>query len=395
MREDVGCAGRDPITELVAPSKEVVQFIKEAGGDSLKLCFQCGLCTASCPWNAVRNFVTRRVIHEAQLGLIDFESEETWLCVTCGVCIQRCPRGVQILDIMKAMRRITGEFGIAKVPDSVRLSVKNVGSAGNPLGEPQEKRADWAEGLDVKTGKDVASLLYFSCCVPAYDPKCKGVARSTAEVLQKAGVDFRILGTKENCCGESVRKTGNEKLFQSLVERNIAVFSENGVKSLLVSSPHCYHTFKNEYPQSGANIEVVHTTQYLLRLIEERKVTFSKELKKKVIYNDPCYLGRHNGIYDEPRQVLRSIPGLELMEFPDCRKLSFCCGGGGGGVWRETKKGERLADLRLEQAIKAGAEVLAVACPYCMSMFKDSQLTVDKGDTIQVKDISELVKEAM
>jgi Fe-S oxidoreductase len=159
----------------------------------------------------------------------------------------------------------------------------------------------------------------------------------------------------------------------------------------LVSSPHCYHTFKNEYPALGGNFEVVHTAQYLLELIRDQKLKLTKELNKKVAYQDPCYLGRHNGIYDEPREVLRSIPGLELIELPDSREESICCGGGGGRIWIETKKGERFSDLRLEQAIEAGAEILAVACPYCMLNFDDSVLTMDKGEIIEIRDISELV----
>ena len=159
----------------------------------------------------------------------------------------------------------------------------------------------------------------------------------------------------------------------------------------MVSSPHCYHTFKNEYPALGGNFEVVHTAQYLLELIRDQKLKLTKELNKKVAYQDPCYLGRHNGIYDEPREVLRSIPGLELIELPDSREESICCGGGGGRIWIETKKGERFSDLRLEQAIEAGAEILAVACPYCMLNFDDSVLTMDKGEIIEIRDISELV----
>jgi Fe-S oxidoreductase len=214
-------------------------------------------------------------------------------------------------------------------------------------------------------------------------------------ILKKAEVDFGILGVEEVCCGESVRKAGSEDVFQTLAQANIDAFSGHGVKTIVVSSPHCYHTFKNEYPEFGGNFEVVHSTQYIWRLIEEGKLTLTKELNKRVTYHDPCYLGRHNDIYNEPRQILRSIPGLELIEMPDFGENSLCCGGGGGGVWMETKKEERFSVLRLEQAIGVEAEVLAVACPYCMSMFKDSQLTVDKGETIEIKDIAELVQEAM
>jgi len=208
-------------------------------------------------------------------------------------------------------------------------------------------------------------------------------------------VDFGILGVKESCCGESVRKGGNESVFLSLAQSNIDAFVEAGVKKIVVTSPHCYSTFKSEYPELGGNFEVIHFTQYLAELLREGKLKLEKELKKRVVYQDPCYLGRHHGIYDEPREVLSSIPGLELVEFPDYRESSICCGGGGGRIWMDTKKGERFSDIRLEEAVELGGNILAVACPYCMLNFENSVLTVDKGDVIEVKDISELVQEAM
>jgi len=379
----------------VSPVKEAVDIIKEEGGEILKLCYQCGLCTASCPWNLVRSFIVRRIMHQGQLGLIDFEDEEVWLCATCGACVQQCPRGVEIIDIMRALRRVVVEVGIAKVPDSLRITVKNIAGLGNPLGEPVENRANWAKGLGVKTYTQGTELLYFPCCIPAYDPKIQRVAQATANILNKAGVDFGILGSKESCCGESIRKAGNEGLFQSLAQSNISAFAEAGVNKVVTTSPHCYHTFKNEYPKFGADFEVVHFSQYLAELIKQGRLNFTKEINKRVTYHDPCYLGRHNNIYDEPRQILNSIPGLELVEMRDYRENSLCCGGGGGRIWMATKKGERFADLRLEQAIDAGASILAVACPYCLCNFEDSVLTLDKSESIEIRDIAELVQEAI
>jgi Fe-S oxidoreductase len=188
---------------------------------------------------------------------------------------------------------------------------------------------------------------------------------------------------------------GDEDLFQSLARNNIATFAEHDVKKVLVSSPHCYHTFKNEYPELGGDFEVIHYTQYLAQLIDEGRLKPTKEIHKRVAYHDPCYLGRHNKIYDEPRRVLESIPGLELIEFLDSREDSLCCGGGGGRIWLETKKGERFSDLRVEQAIDIGADVLAIACPYCILNFDDSLLTMEKGDVLEIRDISELLLEAL
>jgi len=377
------------------PLREVVDIIKEEGGEVFKLCYQCGTCTATCPWNLVKSFLPRRIMHQAQLGLVDFEAEEMWLCVTCGACVQRCPRGVELIDVFRALRRAITSLGVATVPDALRMVIKNISSLGNPLGEPPEKRADWAKDLGIKTYTEGTEALYFPCCIPAYDPQAKRVAQATANILKQAGVDFGILGDREVCCGESVRKAGDEALFQRLAKNNIATFTENRVTKILVTSPHCYHSFKNEYPELGGNFEIIHTSQYLAELIEEGRLKPTKELNKRVTYHDSCYLGRHNDIYEPPRQVLGSIPGLELVEMPYSRDNSLCCGGGGGRIWMETKKGERFSDLRIEQALEVGTDILAVACPYCLINFADSILTSGKEDRLQIKDISELVQEAL
>ena len=381
--------------EVLSPYKEVTDVILEAGGEPLKLCYQCGLCTGICPWNTVRSFMVRRIMHEAQLGATNFGSEDVWICVTCRACVQRCPRGVEIIDVMRAIRRAVASLGIGVVPDALRISAKNIAGVGNPLGEEPEKRDDWAKDLGVKKFTRGTEILYFPCCIPSYDPDVKTVSRSTATILNKLGIDFGIIGTEAKCCGEAIRKAGHEEIFQSLAKSNINTFGSNGVKTIVVSSPHCYHAFKNEYPELGGKFQVLHITQYLVSLIDQGKLRFSKEIKKKVIYSDPCYLGRHNSIYDEPRKLLRSIPGLELVEFPDSREEALCCGGGGGRIWMDTKKGERFSDIRVEQALEKGANIIAVACPYCFLNYRDSVLSMDKAETIQVKDVSELVAEAM
>ena len=378
------------------PSREIADVIREEGGEILKLCYQCGMCTAICPWNTVRGFPIRQIIHQAQLGLTNFEAEDMWLCVTCKACVDRCPRGVEIIDIWKALRRVISEVGAGKMPEPLRISFKNICGVGNPLGEPAERRADWVKDIGVKTYTKGTEILYLPCCIPAYDPKFQKVARATVDILKKADVDFGIfLGAELACCGESVRKIGQEKVFQDLARNNIGLFTEAGVKTILVTSPHCYHAIKNEYPEFGGSFDVFHFSQYLAKLITEGRLKFTKELNKKVAYHDSCYLGRHNGIYDEPRQVLESIPGLELVEMYNVRNNSLCCGGGGGRVWEETKKGERFSDIRIEQALEAGANILAAACPYCLVMFEDSVLSLDKSDAIEIKDIAELVQEAI
>jgi Fe-S oxidoreductase len=382
--------------ENVADYKEIADVIKENGGDAFKRCFQCGLCDVVCPWNRVREFSMRKIVRQATFGLTEIESEEIWLCTTCGRCPTQCPRDVQQIESGVALRRIATEYGVFPAPVTAIRTVRgSLVGEGNPLSEERKTRAQWAEGLSVKPFTEGMELLYFPGCYLCYDPRLKKVARATATILNKAGVDFGILGTEENCCGESIRKTGDEEVFKRLARDNIKTFIDHGVKKILVSSPHCYHTFKNEYPEFMVDFEVVHLSQYLFELIEQGRLQLTKDYGKKVTYHDPCYLGRHNGIYDEPRGVLGKVAGLELIEMPDAREDSLCCGGGGGRIWMETPKGERFSDLRLEQAMAVGAEVLVTACPYCIANFEDSRLTLEATENIEVKEITEVIQEAM
>jgi Fe-S oxidoreductase len=382
--------------ENLADYKEIADVIKESGGEAFKLCYQCGLCDVVCPWNRVRNFSMRKIIRQATFGLTDIESDDIWRCTTCGICPQQCPRDVKQIESGIALRRIATEYGVfPTTAKPVRGVSASLLGKGNPLGEDREKRADWAQGLSVKPFTEGMEILYFPGCYLCYDPRLKKVASATANILNKAGVDFGILGDKENCCGESIRKTGDEELFKRLARENIKTFVENGVKKILVSSPHCYHTFKNEYPEFMVNFEVVHISQYLCELIQEGRIELTREYGKKVTYHDPCYLGRHNGIYDEPREALKKIPGLELNEMPEFRATSLCCGGGGGRIWMETLKGERFADFRIGQALGVGAEVLATACPYCITHFEESRLTLEDNVSLEIKDISEIIAEVI
>lgn len=382
--------------ETVSPLQEIIDVIKESGGDAFKLCYQCGLCDTVCPWNRVRDFSMRRLIREATFGLTDIETEEMWRCTTCGNCPRQCPRGVKIIEAGVSLRRISTQYGVFPTPVS---PVKGVAASllgkGNPLSEDRDKRGAWAEGLSVKTFTEDMDILYFPGCYLCYDPRLKKVARATVEILNKAGVNFGILGDKENCCGESIRKTGDEELFKRLARENIKTFVASGVQKILVSSPHCYHTFKNEYPEFMVKFEVVHMAQYIFELIEQDRLELTGEYAKKVTYHDPCYLGRHNGVYDEPRQALKQVPGLELIEMTDTLEDSLCCGGGGGRIWMETVKGERFSDLRLDQAVGAGAEVLATSCPYCITHFEESRIALEDSEALEIKDITEIIREVI
>lgn len=376
--------------------KEIIDVIKANGGEAFKSCYQCGLCDVVCPWNRVRNFSMRKIVREATFGMTDIESDDIWLCSTCGMCPQQCPRDVKQIESGVSLRRIATEYGIfPTTAKPIRGVSASLTAEGNPLNEQRKDRALWAEGLSVKTFTEDMDVLYFSGCYLSYDPRLKKVAVATAKILKKADVKFGILGARENCCGESIRKTGDEELFKRLATENIKTFIDSGVKKILVSSPHCYHTFKNEYPEFMVNFEVIHIVQYLSQLLSEGRLDLTTAYNRKVTYHDPCYLGRHNDIYDEPRDVLKKVPGVELCEMPESRETSLCCGGGGGRIWMETLKGERFSDLRLEQAVNVGADVLATSCPYCVTHFEESRIAMEDSERLEIKDITEIVADVI
>jgi len=377
--------------ETVAPFGEAVEAFREAGASTCTLCYQCGKCDVVCPWNRVRDFSMRRVIREATFGLTQVEEEDIWRCTTCGTCTASCPRGVEHTQTGVALRRVASDYGVFPgTAKSIRAVRSSLAADGNPLNQKRAERGDWAKGLPVKPFSEGMEFLYFVGCYYSYDPRMRKAAVATATVLSKAGVDFGILGAKESCCGESVRKTGSEKAFRSLARENIKTFIDHGVKKIVVSSPHCYHTFANEYPEFMARFEVVHMSQLLAGLIREGRLKLTGEFARKVTWHDPCYLGRRNGIYEEPREVLRSVPGLELVEMSDSRNNSLCCGGGGGRIWMDTPRKERFSNIRLAQAKDAGAQVLATCCPYCITHFEEGRLDME-GEGIEVRDLTEIV----
>ncbi len=382
--------------ETVAPFKEIIEVIKENGGDSFKYCYQCGRCDAVCPWNRVQDFSMRKIVRQATFGLTEIENEGIWRCSTCGTCPTNCPRGVDQIAAGVALRKLAAEYDV--YPGHVapiQNVVASLTSEGNSLGGDRDKRGEWAKGLPVKPFTEDMEVLYFTGCYLSYDPRMREVAVATAEILNKAGVEFGILGSKESCCGESIRKTGNEELFKRLAKENIKAFVEAGVKKVVVSSPHCYHTFKNEYPEFMMKFEVVFISEFIDELVNGGRLQLTGEYGKKVTYHDPCYLGRHNGIYDRPRELLNKVSGLELREMADSRERSLCCGGGGGRIWMETPKEERFSGLRARQAVDSGAEVLVTSCPYCITNFTDSALDLGESEVLQIKDITEIIQEVI
>ena len=379
--------------EAVTPFLEVADAIKELGGGDLDKCMQCGTCTGVCPWKLVKYFSPRGMIRLAQFGLEGFESEDLWNCVTCNTCVINCPRGIEIIDIIRSMRMMMNETG--SIPASLKVPLGSAASRGNPWSGEPDDRTKWADDFKIKPFGPEVEYLYFTCCTQAYDARNQKVGQALVRVLQAAGVDFGLLGEKENCCGDAIRKMGGEELFGKLAETNLAGFEEKGVERIITASPHCFNTFLKEYPELGGNYKVWHHTQFLLKLIEEGRLTPSRKWEKRVTYHDPCYLGRHNNIYEPPREVLKAVPGIELVEMERNRENSLCCGGGGGGLWNEVPAEERFSVLRVKEAVQTGAEIIAAACPYCISIFEDALKTIGKEEDVKVMDISEVLLESL
>lgn len=387
---DLKTFGMENLTDY----REICDIIKSNGGGSFKYCYQCGKCDVVCPWNRVRQFSMRKLVRQAALGMSEIEGEDIWLCTTCGKCTDACPRNVGQVEAGISLRRMANEYGIyAGTANPLRGIRSSLAAEANPMNGERARRGDWAKDLSVSPFTEDMEILYYPGCYLSYDPRLKKVAAATVSILRKAGVKFGILGEKENCCGEGIRKAGDEELFRKLAKENIKVFIDHGVKRILVSSPHCLNTFKKEYPEFMVHFEVVHIASYISGLISSGRLELDGSYRKKVTWHDPCYLGRHNGIYDEPRDILRNISALELVEMVDAREESFCCGGGGGRIWMDTPKGERFSDLRVEQAVNTGADVLATSCPYCIANFEDSLLSRKDGNPIVVKDITEIIQE--
>jgi len=382
--------------ETIAPFIEVIDEIKDAGGDPYQLCFQCGLCDSVCPWNQVRQFSMRKIVREAAFGLTEIEGEDIWRCTTCGTCPDQCPRGLGQIQVSQALRRVATEYEVFTASvKSARSARASIISEGNPLQGERSGRGAWADGLSVKPFEPDMEILYFVGCYFSYDPRMKKVAQATANILNTAGVEFGILGENESCCGESIRKIGSEQVFIDLAKTNIKTFIDHGVKKILVSSPHCYHTFKNEYPEFMVHFEVIHMSEFLLELINTGRLALNGEMDQTVTYHDPCYLGRHNQIYEPPRQLLDKVAGLTLKEMTASRKTSLCCGGGGGRIWMDTPQAERFSDIRLKQARDTGASTLVTACPYCITNFEESRLNLEYEDVLEIKDITEIINDVL
>lgn len=380
-------------------SLEMRQYIEEMGGETLNWCMQCGLCTNLCPWRLVPGetseaFNIRHMQRLGQMGMEGFEDETVlFACSTCSMCQSNCPRGVKIVDNVRGMRASIVGAGMA--PANLRPILGSAHANGNPWSGPREKRTDWQQGLDIPSFGPDTEYFLFVCCHSCYDTRSTKVAKSITKVLKYAGVSFGVIGAEESCCGESMRKIGDEELFQKLAQANIELFNNKGVKKIITTSPHCLWTFKNEYPELGGEWEVIHYTELLAQLVADGKLSFAQGAGKKIAYHDPCYLGRHSAIYDAPRGLLQSIPEVQAIELERNRELSLCCAGGGGRIWAEVPMGERFGELRIGDAVDRGAEMLTTSCPYCLNMLTDACNSLNKQDQLEITELSELLAQAL
>ncbi len=390
----------------------------------LDACTHCGRCQDNCPAhltdkplspkkiiNDLKDHMSLRAPHIIKARARGNEPEEVpplagsiiqedelWACTTCRSCMEHCPVYIEHIDKIVDMRRYQVLME-SKFPEELTTAFKGLETNSNPWGMGHDARADWVKELNVPLLLDIPGeeidFLFFVGCIRSYDDRNKKVTEAITRILNHLSVKFAVLGMEEGCCGDPARRVGNEYLYQILAQTNIETFKRYKIKKILTSCPHCYNTLKVEYPQLGYNCDVIHHTEFLQEAIKSKRLQFDHPLDKRLTYHDPCYLGRYSGIYEPPREVLKSMDSLDLREMRHSRIDSLCCGAGGGWMWMDEKIGKRINIHRLEDALTTNPEWIATACPFCVTMFDDA--IKDKGmeDNLKIWDIAEVVEQAL
>ena len=380
-------------------------------------CIQCSRCQDACPAYETgkelspsaleinkRYFLNSHLdefingsIPDAAITDILLTDEAAWSCTTCGYCVEVCPVGNEpMLDILRARQDLV--MMESKFPQEAMETFDKIENYGNPWGLSPQERELWMENKDVPLmrEKKEAEVLYWAGCAGAYDNRGKEISQAVVDVLNEAKVDFASLGNEENCTGDSARRIGNEYLFQTMAEKNLEIFGKYKFKKIVTQCPHCFTTLKNDYSELGANLEVVHHSQFIGELVSEGKISPKAWLDEDVTYHDACYLGRHNDEYDAPRDVIQSImKNGSLVEMEKSREESFCCGAGGGNMWYEIKTGERINHNRFKQAADTGATTVATSCNFCNIMMEDGMKVTGNDEKMKVMDIAELVSKSL
>lgn len=387
-------------------------------------CTECGRCTASCPANItgkplsprkivmnIRDRINEKapymvsgkelpaLVAEQKLVSEHFiTDEELWACTTCMACVKECPVNIEHVNAIVDMRRFLVQSE-SRFPEEVMTVFGNMENNGAPWAFPQSDRLKWAEGLNVPVASDKNEfdVLYWVGCAGAFDARYQSVARSVAQILNKSGVSYAVLGTEEKCNGDSARRLGNEFLAQTLIKENVETLKKYKFKKILVTCPHCLQMIGNEYKNFGADYEVVHHSQFINGLIDNKKLEIdnTRKINEKITFHDSCYLGRYNEIYDEPRNLIDMVNNGSQAEMPRTRDKGFCCGAGGGRMWMEEKIGKKVNIERTEEALSVNPGIISTACPFCMTMMSDGVKEKGKQEEVKVKDFAELVVNAI
>ena len=375
---------------------------------SFDSCTQCGRCTNACPATAagtllfpmqlilkLRNVMLTQSTLDGGSSVMPIivNPEELWACTTCRACVNECPVLIDHVDAIVDMRRHVVSEG--KLDRQKRDLLNNLGNSANPYGLPQSDRMKWAEGLGVKTAREQPEfeILYWVGCSGSYDPRNQAVSRAMVKILQAAKISFVILGTEEKCNCEAAKRLGEEGRFQQSAIELAEVFKKYNVETVLTQCPHCFNTFKNEYPEFGTTFTVLHHSQFIEHLIKTGKLKLNPGAKTTVTFHDPCYLGRYNGVFNSPREIIASLAPGKTVEMKRSKEGSFCCGAGGANFWYKVEQKKKVSAIRLDEAMETQANILATACPFCTSMLEDASVAAGTKESLTVRDIAELVAE--